>query len=160
QGRLVAAGGAELLFTVPQAAASLSIVATLSDGLGNVRSASRSVEVLPALAVTAASETRPFQTAVADVGEAFFGVGREVHGLGPAGATRRARLDGTITSIAPVGGRLLCALDTVGLELIDPAAGYAVVATLPLSGSPSALAATERFAIVQIGTKLISIVIS
>src|SRR5204863_9260073 len=49
----------------------------------------------------------------------------------------------------PLGGRLLCALDGVGLEIVDPAADYAPAALRAFSGKLGHLAATERFALIE-----------
>src|SRR6185369_9505995 len=128
------------------------LTATISDGLGNSRTTTRSVLIVPALAVSAAASTLGFDIGVPDVGDAWLGVGRELHRITQlGGTTRRATLDGTIKAIAPLGDRLLCALDGVGLSIIDPNTGYTAAATLPLSAALGHMAASEELALLEVG---------
>ncbi|HMI92471.1 MAG TPA: Ig-like domain-containing protein, partial [Polyangiales bacterium] len=154
-GGLVASGGAALDFTVPASATSLTLSASLDDGLGNTRSATRSVVVVPALTLALLPQPRPFDAGIAEVGGAWLALDRQLYRLDASGnAVPAATLAGPIKAIAPLGSRLLVALDGVGLRLIDPARGFATVSTRPLTGALGRLAASEQAAIVEVAGAL------
>ena len=160
QGTLIVAAARDADFTVPPGATSLVLTGTIDDGLGNARTTTRNVTVVPALTPVVAAETRGFDTGVPDVGDAWFGVARELHRATMLlGATRRAVLDANISAIAPLGTRLLVALDGIGLRIVDPDAQYATVATRPITGALRHMAATEHLALVEAGAQVIPVAI-
>jgi hypothetical protein len=160
-GTLIASGGTEVTLTVPTGTLELTFVATIDDGLGNVRTSSRRAEVIAPLTIAVAPTNRPFDAGVPVVGDAWLGVDRELHALVDTGTgTHRATLDGDIASIDPIGGRLLVALQGVGLHLLHIESGFLRLADVPLAGQLGALAVADSVALLVIDGAVVPFTIS
>ncbi|MGD8910780.1 MAG: hypothetical protein PVI92_15675, partial [Chromatiales bacterium] len=141
---LLASGDEGLDFTVPATVGSLQIVTTVMDEYGNDRSTTQSVQVVDPLQITRSARSQPYAAALPDIGAAWFGVGRNLVDLN---AQTLATLESEITAITHLGDRLLVALNTIGLVILDPADGFRVLSTHALSGDVSRLAVNDDRAI-------------
>ncbi|MGD9170991.1 MAG: Ig-like domain-containing protein, partial [Candidatus Thiodiazotropha sp.] len=154
---LLAAGDERLDFTVPDAVGSLRIVTTVRDEYGNERSTTQSVQVVDPLRITLSSTSQPYAAALPDIGAAWFGVGRNLVDLN---AQTQATLESDITAIAHLGDRLLLALNSIGLVILDPADEFRVLTTHALSGEVTRLAVNDDRAIAIIDGRPMAFLIS
>ncbi|RFA25347.1 hypothetical protein CAI21_19380 [Alkalilimnicola ehrlichii] len=150
-GSTLFAGERELEFTVPEAVDSLRVVASVADPYGNRSEIKRDIRVVDTLGVQRLGQTRSFDLALPDVGDAVFISGRQLRDLDGA---LLATLEAPVTAVAPLGERLLVAQQGIGLVVLDPTDDYRVLSTQPLSQPVTALAAVDERVLAVIGREL------
>src|SRR5690606_39076840 len=146
-GDLLASGSTLLEMLVPESITGFTVVATISDGNGNVESVTYPVQVLAGLKLSDLNSGKTFSVMLPDVSVAWLAEGRNLRNQEGQLLTT---LDADITAMTRVGDRLLVALGDQGLMIVDPAENFMALSFYPLAGEVSDVALN--------GEKLLAIV--
>lgn len=147
QDQLLASDELRIQLAVPGETGVLRVRATVSDGLGNERHQSHTIEVIDPIGLSAEAESRPFQAGLADIGDAWFAQGRTLYDI--AGQPR-VTLESTVNAMDHLGDRLILALNDIGIVVVDPADEYRVLSRKPVAGHVSRLTVADNRALALI----------
>ena len=143
-GNLLASGDTTLSTTMPMTTGSLTVMAHTSDPYGNAQDLTRTVRVIDPFRIQQAGMTRSFDAAMVDADGMRYAVGRT---LFDSDGNQLTIFNYPVTAMAHLGDRLLLAFKGMGLAVADPANGYQIVGTYPMSGAVTALAYADDRAI-------------
>ena len=130
--QLLSADTSKIDFNIPEDIHYLKIKGALSDGTGVTHSLAQEIPIIHPFIPVFSSETKPFQAALPDIGNAWFAYDTIVHDLS---GNHSFNMESHINVMDYYGQKIVLVLENIGLVIIDPDDNFKLVTKKILDGN-------------------------